>query len=224
MATSLTKLPVLSGMVSDFSGKSQLWIGALLCGALAIGGCSVDARRAPPATQGQQPHLDDWNRRFPRTAPAPQIEAAATAPEDGQWIRPAKDFASSRYSGLIEITAQNVGSLKPAWSFNTGVLKGQEAAPIVVGHTMYVVTPYPNLLYAFDLSKPGPSVKWMYNPKPLTTSQGEACCDVVNRGADVRGWEDHLRDARQQRGRGRHRKRQGDLAHECRRHQQGRDA
>jgi Glucose dehydrogenase len=78
-----------------------------------------------------------------------QIEAAATAPEDGQWIRPAKDFASSRFSGLNEINTSNVASLKAAWTFPTGVLRGQEAAPIVVGHMMYVVTPYPNLLYAF---------------------------------------------------------------------------
>jgi PQQ-dependent dehydrogenase (methanol/ethanol family) len=112
-----------------------------------------------------------------------QIEAAATAPEDGQWIRPAKDFASSRFSGLNEINTSNVAQLKPAWTFPTGVLRGQEAAPIVVGHMMYVVTAYPNLLYAFDLSKPGASLKWMYNPKPQTSSHGEACCEVVNRGA-----------------------------------------
>jgi PQQ-dependent dehydrogenase (methanol/ethanol family) len=111
-----------------------------------------------------------------------QIEAAATAREDGQWIRAGKDFASSRYSGLDEINSSNVASLEPAWSFDTGVRKGQEAAPLVVGSTMYVVTPYPNFLYAFDLSKAGPAVRWRHNPRPLTASQGEACCDVVNRG------------------------------------------
>jgi glucose dehydrogenase len=63
------------------------------------------------------------------------------------------------------------------------VLRGQEAAPLVVGSTMYVVTPYPNILYALDLTKPGAPAKWKYEPKPLAAAQGVACCDVVNRGA-----------------------------------------
>jgi glucose dehydrogenase len=48
---------------------------------------------------------------------------------------------------------------------------------------MYVVTPYPNFLYALDLTKPGAPPKWTYKPQPLPASQGVACCDVVNRGA-----------------------------------------
>ena len=95
----------------------------------------------------------------------------------------AKDYANTRYSGLSEITAGNVASLKPAWTFSTGVLRGQEAAPLVVNGTMYVVTPYPNLLYALDLTKPGAPAKWVYKPKPSAAAQGVACCDTVNRGA-----------------------------------------
>ena len=103
--------------------------------------------------------------------------------DDGQWIRPAKDFASTRYSTLNQITSENIKQLKLAWSFSTGVNRGQEAAPLVVGSTMYVVTAYPNILYALDLSKPGASMKWKYEPKPASASQRVACCDVVNRGA-----------------------------------------
>jgi len=64
----------------------------------------------------------------------------------------------------------------------TGVLRGHEAAPLVVGDTMYVVTPFPNTLYAIDLSREG-ALKWRYTPEPNAESQGLACCDVVNRGA-----------------------------------------
>src|SRR5215207_7877983 len=103
--------------------------------------------------------------------------------EDGQWLRPAKDYASTRFSGLDQITTANAASLKLAWSFSTGVLRGQEAAPLVVGGTMYVVTPYPNILYALDLTKPGAPAKWTYKPQPKASAQGVACCDVVNRGA-----------------------------------------
>jgi PQQ-dependent dehydrogenase (methanol/ethanol family) len=161
--------------------RARIWKGALCLGVFSASGCSVDARRATPATQGQQPHLIT-EAQLPAGGTGAAIEAAATAPEDGQWIRPAKDFASSRYSGLTEINTSNVGTLQPVFQFNTGTMRGQEAAPLVIGSTMYVVTPYPNLLYALDLTKQGAPVKWTYNPKPQTASQGEACCDVVNRG------------------------------------------
>ncbi len=112
------------------------------------------------------------------------VAAENPAPsKDGQWLRPAKDFASTRYSDLAEINVGNVKQLKLAWSFSTGVNRGQEAAPLVVDATMYVVTPFPNILYALDLAKPGAPLKWKYEPKPAAAAQGVACCDVVNRGA-----------------------------------------
>src|SRR6059058_262373 len=109
--------------------------------------------------------------------------AIAAESEDGQWVRPAKNYASTRFSGLNQITAANVKDLRLAWTFETGVLRGQEAAPLIVNGTMYIVTPYPNWLYALDLSKPGAPMKWKYEPKPDAAAQGVACCDVVNRGA-----------------------------------------
>ena len=95
---------------------------------------------------------------------------------------PAKNYAATRFSGLDEINTGNVKNLKVAWTFSTGVNRGQEAAPIVVGDTMYVVTPYPNILYALDLKNPG-ATRWKYEPDPASAAQGVACCDVVNRGA-----------------------------------------
>ena len=104
------------------------------------------------------------------------------ASDDGQWVRAAKDFASTRYSELTQITTENVAQMRVAWTFDTGVKRGQEAAPLVVGDTMYVVAPFPNVLYALDLRRAG-AVKWKYEPKPLPAAQGVACCDLVNRGA-----------------------------------------
>jgi glucose dehydrogenase len=103
-------------------------------------------------------------------------------PEHGQWLMPAKNYAATRYSGLDQINTGNVSNLKAAWTFSTGVNRGQEAAPIVAFDMMYVITPYPNALYALDLNRPG-SIKWKYESKPLAASQGVACCDTVNRGA-----------------------------------------
>jgi PQQ-dependent dehydrogenase (methanol/ethanol family) len=101
----------------------------------------------------------------------------------GEWHQAPGDFANTRFSRLDEITAENVGRLQVAWTFTTGVSRGQEAAPLVVNGTMYVVTPYPNILYALDLTRPGAPQKWAFHPKPDAASQGVACCDVVNRGA-----------------------------------------
>jgi len=112
------------------------------------------------------------------------VAASAAAPQDdGQWPMAAHDYANTRYSALAQIDASNAKSLKLAFSFQTGGSRGHEAAPLVVGDTMYVVTPYPNVLWALDLSKPGANVKWKFEPRPEAASQGVACCDVVNRGA-----------------------------------------
>ena len=96
---------------------------------------------------------------------------------------PARDHASTRFSPLREITAANAGRLKAAWSFSSGVLGGHEGQPLVVGSTMYVVTPWPNVVYAFDLTKEGYPLRWKYRPDVSGAAIGIACCDVVNRGA-----------------------------------------
>jgi PQQ-dependent dehydrogenase (methanol/ethanol family) len=117
-----------------------------------------------------------------KVPPVPATKAGPTA-ADGDWTMPAGNYASTRYSALNQITSANVGALKVEFTFSTGVNRGQEAAPIVVGNTMYIVTPYPNILYALDLGKPGAPLKWKYEPRPESAAQGVACCDVVNRGA-----------------------------------------
>jgi PQQ-dependent dehydrogenase (methanol/ethanol family) len=107
--------------------------------------------------------------------------ASASPQDDGQWIMPSKDFANTRYSELQEINTKNVKKLEVAFTVSTGIFAGQESSPIMVGDTLYFVTPYPNILYAVDLAKGG-KVKWKYEPKPDASAQGVACCEAVNRG------------------------------------------
>ena len=107
-----------------------------------------------------------------------------TSPQDdGQWTMPGKNYAATRYSGLAQITTRNAPRLRPVWSFSTGTLGGHEGQPLVVGSTMYVVTPFPNVLYAFDLKRAGYPLKWKYRPDVNPTALGLACCDAINRGA-----------------------------------------
>ena len=109
---------------------------------------------------------------------------ANPAPNDppGEWRSQARDFANTRFSSLADINTGNAARLKVAWTFSDGTQNGHEAAPLVEGDTMYLVTPFPNIAYALDLSKPGAPIKWSFAPNPSPVSIGKACCDTVNRG------------------------------------------
>jgi len=100
-----------------------------------------------------------------------------------EWHLPNGDLANTRYSTLAQITASNVGELKPVSIMHTGIPQGHEGNPLVVGDTLFMVTPYPNKLIAIDLANPNGPVKWTYDPHPDPRSIGIACCDLVNRGA-----------------------------------------
>jgi lanthanide-dependent methanol dehydrogenase len=111
------------------------------------------------------------------------MPAYGAADADGQWTMPSRDYAATRYSPLAAVNAANAKTLHPVWTFSTGVLGGHEGQPLVVGDTMYVVTPWPNVLYAFDLGREGYPLKWKYRPDVSPNAIGESCCDTVNRGA-----------------------------------------
>ena len=65
-----------------------------------------------------------------------ELSKMAQNPKD--WVMPAGDYANTRYSKLNQITAANVGKLQVAWTFSTGVLRGHEGSPLVIGDTMYL--------------------------------------------------------------------------------------
>jgi PQQ-dependent dehydrogenase (methanol/ethanol family) len=102
--------------------------------------------------------------------------------EDKQWTMQNKNYQANRYSALDSINTDNIKNLKVAWTFSTGVLRGHEGGPLVVGSTMYVHTPFPNIVYALDLTKEGAPIKWKYVPKQDPQVIPVACCDTVDRG------------------------------------------
>src|SRR5438105_8345592 len=97
------------------------------------------------------------------------------------WVMPTGDYANTRYSKLKQINSGNVGKLQVAWTFSTGVLRGHEGAPLVIGNVMYVHTPFPNIVYALDLNDDG-KILWKYEPKQDPNVVPVMCCDTVNRG------------------------------------------
>jgi len=97
------------------------------------------------------------------------------------WVMPTGDYANQRYSQLKQITADNVGKLQVAWTFSTGVLRGHEGGPLVIGDIMYVHGPFPNPVFALDLAHDG-KILWKYDPKQDPNVIPVMCCDTVNRG------------------------------------------
>ncbi len=98
-----------------------------------------------------------------------------------QWVMPTGNYANQRYSTLKQIAADNVGKLQVAWTFSTGVLRGHEGSPLVLGDVMYVHTAFPNNVFALDLANEG-KILWKYEPKQDPNVIPVMCCDTVNRG------------------------------------------
>ena len=97
------------------------------------------------------------------------------------WVMPTGQYNNQRYSELAQINSSNVGDLQVAWTFSTGVLRGHEGGPLVIGDMMYVHTPFPNNVYALDLNQDG-KIVWSYHPKQDPDTIPVMCCDTVNRG------------------------------------------
>jgi PQQ-dependent dehydrogenase (methanol/ethanol family) len=100
--------------------------------------------------------------------------------DPANWASQAGDNANHRHSVLKQITGDNVNKLQVAWTLSTGVLRGHEGSPLVIGDTMYIHTPFPNNVYAVSLKDQ--TFKWKYEPKQDADVVPVMCCDTVNRG------------------------------------------
>jgi PQQ-dependent dehydrogenase (methanol/ethanol family) len=108
-----------------------------------------------------------------------ELNKMSQNPKD--WVMPTGNYANHRYSQLKQITADNAGKLQVAWTFSTGVLRGHEGGPLVIGDLMYVHAPFPNTVYALNL-KDENKIVWKYEPKQDPNVIPVMCCDTVNRG------------------------------------------
>jgi lanthanide-dependent methanol dehydrogenase len=108
-------------------------------------------------------------------------DPATLAGNPADWAMPTGTYDNHRYSALDQINTDNVGKLQVAWTFSTGVLRGHEGSPLVIGDTMYVHTPFPNTVFALDLNNDG-KILWKYTPSQDPNVIPVMCCDTVNRG------------------------------------------
>jgi PQQ-dependent dehydrogenase (methanol/ethanol family) len=107
-------------------------------------------------------------------------DVAKNVANSSNWAAQAGDFANHRYSKLKQINASNVSKMHVAWTLSTGVLRGHEGSPLVIGDMMYFHTPFPNNVFAVDLKTN--QIVWKYEPKQDPTVIPVMCCDTVNRG------------------------------------------
>jgi len=144
--------------------RTGTWLACAALGALAGTLLAGPAARAQNAASGTT---------------SPPLAQAAANPDN--WAIPAQNYSSTRYSTLDQITAANAGQLEPAWTFSTGVLRGHEGQPLVIGNVMYLVTPFPNTVFALDLNN-DERILWQYTPTQNPEVIPVMCCDTVNRG------------------------------------------
>ena len=100
--------------------------------------------------------------------------------DPNQWVMWGGDYGGNRYSELDQINAKNASNLQVAWTMSTGVLRGHEGGPLVIGETMYLHTPFPNKVFAVDLADQ--SIIWSYVPTQDSSVIPVMCCDTVYRG------------------------------------------
>jgi len=83
--------------------------------------------------------------------------------DSNNWAAQSGDFALSRHSKLNQINKTNVHKMQVAWTFSTGVLRGHEGGPLVIGDTLYIHSAFPNKVWALNLEDQ--TIKWKYEPK-----------------------------------------------------------
>jgi lanthanide-dependent methanol dehydrogenase len=116
---------------------------------------------------------------IPGTALA-NADVAKLIKDPKNWAMQAGNFENQRYSTLNQINKKNVKDLKVAWTFSTGVLRGHEGGPLVIGDTLFIHSPFPNKVFAIDLETQ--KIKWKHEPKQDPSVIPVMCCDTVNRG------------------------------------------
>ncbi|MGD9739642.1 MAG: PQQ-binding-like beta-propeller repeat protein [Bauldia sp.] len=108
-------------------------------------------------------------------------DVLALAADPANVLMPSITYNGWNYSELNQITLDNVDQLQVAWTWQLGILDEHEAPPIVIGDTMYIVTPKPNYVYALDLTQDG-LIKWEFRPDMnMEEAVRVACCGAQTR-------------------------------------------
>ncbi|RYC12123.1 glucose/quinate/shikimate family membrane-bound PQQ-dependent dehydrogenase [Ciceribacter ferrooxidans] len=131
----------------------------------------------------------DVSGSLPTEAAVAQPNYGGNVPDD-EWHQYGRTPFGQRYSPLDQITPQNVSSLKVAWEYRTGDVKGPDdvgettyqVTPLKVGDTLYLCTPH-NWAIAIDAATG--KEKWKYDPNVgLNPDRQHQTCRGVTYYAD----------------------------------------
>jgi alcohol dehydrogenase (cytochrome c) len=122
-----------------------------LAAALVFGAASMGTGCSSAPTTTASPAAAESAAQVTPAAPAAVGDAAlaGAAGNDADWLLPGKSYANNRYTGLGEITPQNVAQLQKAWATTIKDDGEQEASPLVSGGRLFISTPHDSVL-AFD--------------------------------------------------------------------------
>jgi alcohol dehydrogenase (cytochrome c) len=115
--------------------------------------------------------------------PVTEARLRAAARDDG-WLMYRRSWDAQAYAPHASINRANVGRLRLAFTYDTGMPQGHESVPIVNGRSMFVTTPFSRVV---ALDAVTGAVRWVYEPQLRSTALARVCCDMVNRGVALYG-------------------------------------
>ncbi|WP_252263872.1 pyrroloquinoline quinone-dependent dehydrogenase [Paracidobacterium acidisoli] len=112
-------------------------------------------------------------------------EDIASAFKKGEWPTYNGDYTGKRYSGLTQITPDNVKQLRAVWVFHSRNAGTLEVTPVVVNGVMYVTASND----AYALNAEDGQILWHYS-RPVSDGLIDDAAGHINRGVAV--WGDRL--------------------------------
>jgi len=143
---------------------------------VVIGGCTQST--STPDTKAKSAHASGTAATpMPANVTARRLDNAASEPS--QWMTYGGTYEEQHYSGLKQITTDNVGQLGLTWFADYDTNLSQAGTPLYIDGVIYVSTAW-SKVYAFD-AHTGKTL-WEYNPKTPGEWIRNVCCGIVNRG------------------------------------------
>jgi glucose dehydrogenase len=149
-----------------------------MLGALAV--CGVIAAASAPAQEVEMSASTKKTADVTRAVDVTQAMLNEAAGDSRNWLQSNGSYAQTRYYPAKQISAANVGKLRPAFVFQTEVLESMETAPIVVDGVMYLTTSF-NHVYAIDATTGAEYWHYKHKMGPVSTF----CCGPNNRGVAI---------------------------------------
>ncbi|MFT5425583.1 MAG: glucose dehydrogenase [Gammaproteobacteria bacterium] len=120
---------------------------------------------------------DSGDKSMKESKPISDSESGEQLSSD--WPLYGRDYSNQRFSPLTQISTENISKLKLAWSYKTGKKATFQTSPIVIDGTMFITTPFNDVI---ALNAESGDEIWRYEHQ---LTKDEFCCGPANRGPAV---------------------------------------